>query len=107
MPGSGTDKTKPWTDIAGPIVVLVEPQLGQNIGTVARAMANFGLLRLRLVRPRDRWPNIQGQRAAAAADMVLEGVQLFATVAAAVADGHVVLAPTARAHAKAKPVLAP
>src|SRR4030081_1151014 len=86
MPGSGTDKTKPWTDIAGPIVVLVEPQLGQNIGTVARAMANFGLARLRLVRPRDGWPNIQAQRAAAGADMVLDGAQLFDTLEAAVAE---------------------
>jgi tRNA/rRNA methyltransferase len=107
MPGSGTDKTKPWTDIAGPIVVLVEPQLGQNIGTVARAMANFGLARLRLVRPRDGWPNIQAQRAAAGADAVLEGAQLFDTLEAAVADCHVVLATTARAHDQAKPVLAP
>ena len=107
MPGSGTDKTKPWTDIAGPIVVLVEPQLGQNIGTVARAMANFGLLRLRLVRPRDGWPNIQAQRAAAGADAVLDGAQLFDTLEAAVADCNFVLATTARAHDQAKPVLAP
>jgi len=57
MPGSGTDKTKPWTDLNGPIAVLVEPQLGQNIGTAARAMANFGLTRLRLVKPRDGWPD--------------------------------------------------
>jgi len=64
MPGSGTDKTKPWTDVGGPIVVLVEPQLGQNIGTAARAMANFGLTRLRLVKPRDGWPDIQAVRAA-------------------------------------------
>jgi tRNA/rRNA methyltransferase len=107
MPGSGTDKTKPWTDIAGPIVVLVEPQLGQNIGTVARAMANFGLSRLRLVRPRDGWPNIQAQRAAAGADVVLDGAQLFDTLEAAVADCNFVLATTARAHDQAKPVLAP
>jgi tRNA/rRNA methyltransferase len=107
MPGSGTDKTKPWTDIAGPIVVLVEPQLGQNIGTVARAMANFGLSRLRLVRPRDGWPNIQAQRAAAGADAVLDGAQLFDTLEAAVADCNFVLATTARAHDQAKPVLAP
>ena len=107
MPGSGTDKTKPWTDVAGPIVVLVEPQLGQNIGTVARAMANFGLMRLRLVRPRDGWPNIQAVRAASGADAVLDGAQLFDTLEAAVADCHVVLATTARAHDQAKPVLAP
>ena len=53
MPGAGTDHTREWSTFGGPIVVLVEPQLGENIGTAARAMANFGLTRLRLVRPRD------------------------------------------------------
>lgn len=107
MPGSGTDKTKPWTDVAGPIVVLVEPQLGQNIGTAARAMANFGLSRLRLVKPRDGWPDIQAVRAASGADAVLDGVQLYDTLADAIADCHFVLATTARAHDQAKPVLGP
>lgn len=107
MPGSGTDKSKPWTDVAGPIVVLVEPQLGQNIGTAARAMANFGLSRLRLVRPRDGWPDIQATRAASGADHVLDGVQLFDTLPAAVADCQFVLATTARAHDQAKPVVGP
>jgi tRNA/rRNA methyltransferase len=107
MPGSGTDKTKPWTDIAGPIVVLVEPQLGQNIGTAARAMANFGLTRLRLVKPRDGWPDIQAVRAASGADAVLDGVALFDTLEAAVADCNFVLATTARAHDQAKPVVGP
>jgi tRNA/rRNA methyltransferase len=107
MPGSGTDKTKPWTDVAGPIVVLVEPQLGQNIGTVARAMANFGLSRLRLVKPRDGWPDIQAVRAASGADAVLDGVQLYDTLADAIADCHFVLATTARAHDQAKPVFGP
>jgi hypothetical protein len=59
MPGAGTDKTKNWTDLPGPAVVLVEPQLGENIGAAARVMANFGLSRLRLVNPRDGWPNIR------------------------------------------------
>jgi tRNA/rRNA methyltransferase len=107
MPGSGTDKTKPWTDVAGPIVVLVEPQLGQNIGTAARAMANFGLSRLRLVKPRDGWPDIQAVRAASGADAVLDGAQLFDTLADAVADCSFVIATTARAHDQAKPVLGP
>jgi len=107
MPGSGTDKTKPWTDLNGPIVVLVEPQLGQNIGTAARAMANFGLTRLRLVKPRDGWPDIQAVRAASGADAVLDGVQLFDTLQAAVADCQLVLATTARAHDQAKPVMSP
>jgi tRNA/rRNA methyltransferase len=107
MPGSGTDKSKPWTDVGGPIVVLVEPQLGQNIGTAARAMANFGLSRLRLVKPRDGWPDIHAVRAASGADAVLDGVQLFDTLEAAVADCHFVLATTARAHDQAKPVVSP
>ena len=107
MPGSGTDKTKPWTDVAGPIVVLVEPQLGQNIGTAARAMANFGLSRLRLVKPRDGWPDIQAVRAASGADAVLDGATLHDTLADAIADCSFVLATTARAHDQAKPVFGP
>src|SRR5690349_19821381 len=107
MPGSGTDSSKPWTEVAGPIVVLVEPQLGQNIGTAARAMANFGLSRLRLVKPRDGWPDIQAVRAASGADAVLDGVRLFDTLEAALADCNFVLATTARAHDQAKPVLGP
>ena len=107
MPGSGTDHTKQWTALAGPIIVLVEPQLGENIGTAARAMANFGLTRLRLVRPRDAWPNIHARRAASGADMVLDRAELFDTVAAAIADCSFVLATTARAHDQAKPVIGP
>jgi tRNA/rRNA methyltransferase len=107
MPGSGTDSSKPWTDVGGPIVVLVEPQLGQNIGTTARAMANFGLSRLRLVKPRDGWPDIQAVRAASGADHVLDGVELFDTLQAAIADCQFVLATTARAHDQAKPVVGP
>jgi tRNA/rRNA methyltransferase len=107
MPGSGTDSSKPWTDIGGPIIVLVEPQLGQNIGTAARAMANFGLSRLRLVKPRDGWPDVQAVRAASGADAVLAGVELYETMQAAIADCQFVLATTARAHDQAKPVVGP
>jgi tRNA/rRNA methyltransferase len=64
---SGTDSSKPPADLAGPIVILVEPQLGENIGMAARAMGNFGLTRLRIVNPRDGWPNGSAQRAAAGA----------------------------------------
>jgi len=64
MSGSGTDKTKSGVTLAGPVVILVEPQLGENIGMAARAMGNFGLTRLRIVNPRDGWPNISAQRAA-------------------------------------------
>jgi len=104
---SGTDKTKPGITLTGPVVILVEPQLGENIGMTARAMGNFALTRLRIVKPRDGWPNVSAQRAAAGADHILEAVELFDTVAAAVADCSLLFATTARAHDQAKPVLAP
>ncbi len=107
MSGSGTDKTKSGFELAGPVVVLVEPQLGENIGMAARAMGNFALTRLRIVNPRDGWPNISAQRAAAGADHILEKVELFDTVQQAVADCTLLFATTARAHDQAKPVVAP
>src|SRR5260221_8344390 len=107
MPGAGTDHTREWSALGGPIVVLVEPQLGENIGTAARAMANFGLTRLRLVRPRDAWPNVHARRAASGADAVLDDAALYDTLAAALADCSFVLATTARAHDQAKPVIGP
>ena len=107
MSGSGTDKTKSGLDLAGPVVILVEPQLGENIGMAARAMGNFALSRLRIVNPRDGWPNIAAQRAAAGADQILEQAQLFDTVEQAVADLTLLFATTARAHDQAKPVVAP
>ena len=107
MPGSGTDKTKEWIVRPGPIVVLVEPQLGENIGAAARVMANFGLAQLRLVKPRDGWPNLQARRSASGADRVLDDALLYDTVAAAIADCTLVLATTARAHDQAKPVVSP
>ena len=107
MSGSGTDKTKSGIDLAGPVVILVEPQLGENIGMAARAMGNFALSQLRIVNPRDGWPNISAQRAAAGADQILERAQLFDTVEQAVADLTLLFATTARAHDQAKPVVAP
>src|SRR5580692_5529138 len=107
MPGAGTDKTKRWIETPGPVVILVEPQLGENIGAVARAMANFGLSRLRLVRPRQAWPNDKARMMAAGADRILDGVQLFDTLESAIADCTFVLATTARAHDQAKPVVGP
>ena len=68
MPGAGTDKTKNWVQQPGPVVILVEPQLGENVGSAARAMANFGLGRLRLVKPREAWPNPQARKMASGAD---------------------------------------
>jgi len=107
MSGSGTDKSKTGLTIEGPVVILVEPQLGENIGMAARAMGNFGLTRLRLVQPRDGWPNLAAQRAAAGADHILDKVELFDSVEAAVADLTLLFATTARAHDQAKPVIGP
>jgi tRNA/rRNA methyltransferase len=92
---------------AAPIIVLVEPQLGQNIGMAARAMGNFGLTELRIVNPRDGWPNIHASRAASGADAIIDGAKLYETVHDAIADCSLVFATTARAHDQAKPVLAP
>jgi tRNA/rRNA methyltransferase len=107
MSGSGTDKTKSGVEREGPIVILVEPQLGENIGMAARAMGNFGLTRLRIVNPRDGWPNVHARRAASGADHILDKVELFDTVGQAVADCTLLFATTARAHDQAKPVVAP
>jgi tRNA/rRNA methyltransferase len=105
MPGSGTDKTKRWIEAPAPVVILVEPQLGDNIGAAARAMANFGLSRLRLVKPRDGWPNPRAAIAASGADRVLDNAELFDSIEAAIADMTYALATTARAHDQAKPVV--
>lgn len=83
-------------DAATPAVVLVRPQLGENIGMAARAMLNCGLSTLRLVAPRDGWPNERAQRAASGADIVLEKAEVFDTVGEAVADLERVVATTAR-----------
>jgi tRNA/rRNA methyltransferase len=104
---SGTDKTKARLELAGPVVILVEPQLGENIGMAARAMGNFALGRLRIVNPRDGWPNVAAQRAAAGADHIIDHVELFDTLEAAVADCTLLFATTARAHDQAKPVVGP
>ena len=105
MPGAGTDKTKRWIETPGPIVVLVEPQLGENIGAAARAMANFGLSRLRLVKPLQGWPNERARVMAAGADPVLDGARLLDSLGDAIGDCSFVLATTARNHDQAKPVV--
>src|SRR5476651_2708845 len=105
MPGAGTDKTKRWIESPAPIVVLVEPQLGENIGAAARAMANFGLSRLRLVKPLQGWPNERARVMAAGADRVLDGAVLYDNLADAIGDCSFVLAATARNHDQAKPVI--
>jgi tRNA/rRNA methyltransferase len=90
-----------------PVIVLVRPQLGENIGKAARAMLNFGLTELRLVSPRDGWPNPSAGPAASGADIVLEKAELFETVADAVADCANVYATTVRRRGMTKPVLTP
>jgi tRNA/rRNA methyltransferase len=104
MPGAGTDKTKRWIATPAPIVVLVEPQLAENIGAAARAMANFGVSRLRLVKPQRGWPNEKARVMASGADRVLDAAELYETLADAIADCTFVLATTARGHDQAKPV---
>lgn len=92
---------------SGPVIVLVEPQLGENIGMVARAMANFGLAELRLVNPRDGWPSEPARAAASGADLVIDQARVYATAAEAVADLNLVVATTARSRDMTKRVLTP
>lgn len=95
------------TPAHAPVIVLVRPQLGENIGKAARAMLNFGLTRLRLVAPRDGWPNPSAGPAAAGADIVLEQAEVFDTLADAVADCAHVYATTVRKRGVTKPVVTP
>jgi tRNA/rRNA methyltransferase len=90
-----------------PAIVLVRPQLGENIGKAARAMLNFGLTDLRLVSPRDGWPNPDAGPAASGADIVLEKAQVFNTIADAIADCAHVYATTVRKRGVTKPVVTP
>ncbi|MGZ8335455.1 MAG: TrmH family RNA methyltransferase [Allosphingosinicella sp.] len=90
-----------------PAIVLVRPQLGENIGKAARAMLNFGLTDLRLVSPRDGWPNPSAGPAASGADVVLEQARVFDSVAQAVADCPFVFATTVRKRGLMIPVVSP
>ena len=90
-----------------PVIVLVRPQLGQNIGKAARAMLNFGLTEMRLVRPRDGWPNPDAGPAASGADTVLEQARVFDSVQDAIADCSLVFASTVRRRDLVMPVLDP
>ena len=94
---AGTDHSRaPEAGERTPVFVLVEPQMGENIGAAARAMWNFGLDRLRLVNPRDGWPNERATALASGAAPVVDRARVFATTAEAVADLHAVYATTAR-----------
>ncbi len=103
---AGTNRTRELIT-GGPVIILVEPQLGENIGMVARAMANFGLSELRLVNPRDGWPSEKARAVASKADHVIDGVKVFATLEEAIVDLNRLLATTARQRDMLKPVLAP
>ncbi|MEQ8227342.1 MAG: RNA methyltransferase [Rhodospirillales bacterium] len=110
---AGTDKTQgrgldDVIDTTGaPVVVLVEPQLGENIGMAARAMLNCGLTEMRLVSPRDGWPSEPARAAASGADVVIDGAKVFESTADAVADLNLVIATTARSRDMTKRVLTP
>ncbi|MFL6841540.1 MAG: RNA methyltransferase [Sphingomicrobium sp.] len=87
--------------------MLVRPQLGQNIGKAARAMLNFGLTEMRLVTPRDGWPNPDAGPAASGADVVLERAEVFATTQEAIADCSQIFASTVRRRDLVMPVVGP
>ena len=92
---------------AAPAIILVRPQLGENIGKAARAMLNFGLTDLRLVSPRDGWPNPAAGPAASGADIVLERARVFDSIAGATADCTHLYATTVRKRGLVKPVVTP
>lgn len=104
MPGSGTDSSRTWIE-GGPVVILVEPQLGENIGSAARAMGNFGLSRLRLVHPRQGWPDERARVFSAGADRVVDGVEVFPDLRSALTGVSYAFAATARERGMSKPVL--
>lgn len=106
---SGTDRTieRAHSDIAGPVVILARPQLGENIGMVARAMLNTGLTELRLVGPRDGWPSESAEAAAAGADIVLDQATVFDDLRTASADLELLYATSTRPRDLTKIVLTP
>lgn len=99
--------TAPGAPDPTPAIILVEPQLGDNIGAAARAMANFGLGDLRLVAPRDGWPNKKARAVASGAVGVIDAARVFDTAEAAVADLNFVCATTARNRDLPKIVVGP
>jgi len=103
---AGTNQTSP-SITGGPAIILIEPQMGENIGAAARAMYNFGLTDLRLVRPREGWPNGRAVAMASGATPVIEAARVFGSTAEAVADLSWVGATTARLRDMSKTVLEP
>jgi tRNA/rRNA methyltransferase len=103
---AGTDRRRRKLS-GGPAIVLVEPQLGENIGTAARAMFNCGLTDLRIVKPRDGWPNAKAQSSASGADIVLDNARLYDSVEDAIAELRHVYASTARDRYMVKRIVTP
>jgi tRNA/rRNA methyltransferase len=93
--------------VTGPAIILSHPQIGENIGAAARAMLNFGLTDLRLVRPREAWPNKKAEAMAVGAASVLQSARVFATVEEAIGDLGLVFATTGRDRLMAKRVATP
>ena len=90
-----------------PIIILVQPQMGENIGAAARAMKNFGLKQMRIVSPRDGWPNPKAIAMASGADDILEAATIHESLSAAIADCHHVVVTTARVRDQHKPMVSP
>jgi len=106
MSGTDTSRSPDWSP-EGPVAILVEPQMGENIGAAARAMWNFGLRQMRIVNPRDGWPNPAAVAMASGAGGLLDEARVFPSTAQAVADLHTVYATTARPREMAKTVMTP
>lgn len=107
---AGTDSTQPQSDLnpdQTPAVILVQPQLGENIGMCCRAMLNNGLQDLRIVQPRDGWPSDKARAAASGADQVIDNAQIFETTSEAIADLQRVFAATARPRDSVQTVMTP
>lgn len=112
LPTMASDAPAPAATGAGPVVILVAPQMAENIGMAARAMANFGLRELRLVAPRDGWPQKTTRKkgawqAASGATHILDAARLYATLPEAIADLHAVYATTARSREQMKRIVTP
>ncbi|MGO1120844.1 RNA methyltransferase [Rhodovibrionaceae bacterium A322] len=104
---AGTDSKQSQALDEAPCIILVGPQLGENIGMVARAMLNCGLTDLRLVRPRDGWPSEKAEAASSGALEVVRGARVFDTTEEAVADLQRLYVTTARSRYMIKPVVTP
>ena len=104
---AGTDRSRQEVAADAPAVILVAPQLGENIGSAARAMLNFGFTDMRLVAPRDGWPNVASRANASGADLVIDSARVFDDVESAVADLTFVVAATARPRDMRAEVLTP